>query len=67
MRIAKYAQPMSIGEAARATGYSIQMLRVLDKTGVVQPVRFGANQARVYLAEHIEAIKQYRAQRGRKK
>jgi DNA-binding transcriptional MerR regulator len=68
MRVTKHPdRPLSISEAAAAVGYSTTMLRVLERRGLVTPIRFGAHDVRVYLPEHLDQLRAYRMRRGRKK
>lgn len=59
--------PMSISQAAIAAGVSTSSLRFYERKGIVAPIRFGADDRRLYLPEHLEAIRAYRLRHGRKK
>jgi DNA-binding transcriptional MerR regulator len=58
--------PLSIGDAADHIGVSREALRFYERQGLVAPIRFGRNQCRLYLPEHIAQIKKYRASIGRR-
>ncbi len=55
--------PMSISEAAAAVGLSTSTLRYYEREGRISPIRFGADERRLYLPEHIDAIQAHRARR----
>jgi len=57
--------PMSITEAALAVGVSTSSLRFYERQGFVTPIRFGADDRRLYLPEHLDAIRAYREQYGK--
>jgi DNA-binding transcriptional MerR regulator len=57
--------PMSITEAALAVGVSTSSLRFYERKGIVAPIRFGANDVRVFLPEHVDAVRAYRAKYGK--
>ena len=58
--------PLSIGDAAVAIGVSTSTLRYYEREGIVAPIRFGADDRRLYLPEHIKRIQMYRASLGRR-
>jgi len=50
--------PMSITEAALAVGASTSSLRFYERQGFVTSIRFGADDRRLYLPEHLDAIRE---------
>jgi DNA-binding transcriptional MerR regulator len=47
-------------DVARATGYSVQQVRDLERLGVVPPAVRGPNGYRAYDARHVRAVRAYR-------
>jgi DNA-binding transcriptional MerR regulator len=58
--------PLSIGDAASAIGVTPEALRYYVRQGVVTPIRFGRNQCRLYLPEHMAQIKKFRESIGKR-
>lgn len=48
--------PLSIRDAADAIGVTPEALRYFERRGIVSPIRFGRNQCRLYLPEHLAQI-----------
>lgn len=62
----QHEYPMSIAQAAATIGVGPATIRYYERTGRVEPIRFGPRRTRLYLPEHIDAIKAYRAKRQRR-
>jgi len=58
--------PLSISEAADVIGVSASLLRFYEQKQIVRPIRFGRDERRLFLPEHIDAVRAYREQRCRK-
>ena len=58
--------PMSIAQAAAALSLAPATIRYYERTGRVEPIRFGPKRQRLYLREHLDAIRAARAKRQRR-
>ena len=58
--------PLSIAQAAALVGVVPDTIRYYERVGYVVPIRFGKRRTRLYLPEHIDAIRAYRTKRGKK-
>ncbi|MFI2102879.1 MerR family transcriptional regulator [Isoptericola sp. NPDC019693] len=53
-------RPLRTVDVARATGYSVQQVRDLERLGVLPPARREPNGYRAYAARHVRATRAYR-------
>ncbi|MCK0116943.1 MerR family transcriptional regulator [Isoptericola sp. S6320L] len=51
---------MRTDDVARATGYSVQQVRDLERLGIVPPAERAANGYRQYRRHHVQAVRAYR-------
>lgn len=61
---AALAYPMSIAQVAAVVGVGADTIRYYERAGYVSPIRFGMRRTRLYLPEHVDAIRAYRARHG---
>ena len=56
--------PLRTSDVARASGYSVQQVRDLERLGVIPPATRSANGYRSYAAIHVQALGAYRGLAG---
>ncbi|RZS68262.1 DNA-binding transcriptional MerR regulator [Agromyces ramosus] len=56
--------PLRTSDVARASGYSVQQVRDLERLGVIPPATRSANGYRAYAAVHVHALRAYRGLAG---
>ena len=56
--------PLRTSDVARATGYSVQQVRDLERLGVIPPATRSPNGYRSYAAVHVHALGAYRGLAG---
>ena len=63
MKVKQSEYPLSIAQAAALVGVVPDTIRYYERAGYVAPIRFGKRRTRLFLPEHLDAIRAYRMKR----